>query len=113
MKAEHVDMYLISNGRYFEGHHIPSIREMLLKVDESCFAYLHSINLKDPNMMLLVSLLVGGLGVDRFMVGDTGLGIAKLLTCGGFGIWAIVDLFFIMGRTRESNTQRLTNALFY
>jgi hypothetical protein len=41
------------------------------------------------------------------MIGDTGLGIGKLLTCGGFGIWAIVDWFLIMGRTREVNAERL------
>lgn len=37
------------------------------------------------------------------MIGDTGMGIGKLLTCGGFGIWAIVDWFLIMGATREKN----------
>ena len=48
---------------------------------------------------------MGFLGVDRFMLGQTGLGVAKLLTCGGFGIWAIIDWFTIMGITKEINFQ--------
>jgi hypothetical protein len=40
------------------------------------------------------------------MLGDTGLAIAKLLTCGGLGIWTIVDWFIIMGRTRELNATK-------
>ena len=45
---------------------------------------------------LLLSLFAGSLGVDRFYLGYTGLGVAKLLTCGGCGIWAIIDLIMII-----------------
>ena len=41
---------------------------------------------------LLLSLLTGTLGIDRFYLGYTGLGVVKLLTCGGVGVWAIIDL---------------------
>ncbi len=44
---------------------------------------------------LLLSLFGGALGIDRFYLGYTGLGIAKLLTCGGCGIWSIIDLVMI------------------
>ena len=37
----------------------------------------------------MIILFAGSLGIDRFFIGDTGLGIAKLITCGGFGIWTI------------------------
>jgi TM2 domain-containing membrane protein YozV len=58
-------------------------------------------------LIQLASFLGGGLGIDRFLIGDTGLGIIKLLTCGGFGIWTIVDYFLIMGAAKESNLKKL------
>ena len=44
------------------------------------------------NHVLLAGVLAGNLGVDRFMLGQTALGILKLVTCGGLGIWQLVDL---------------------
>lgn len=44
---------------------------------------------------LLLSLFLGHLGLDRFYLGYTTLGILKLLTCGGFGIWILVDTILI------------------
>jgi len=46
----------------------------------------------------IISWLVGIFGVDRFYLGYTGLGVAKLLTLGGCGIWAIIDLVLIILR---------------
>lgn len=47
---------------------------------------------------LLLSIFLGGIGIDRFYLGHTGLGIAKLLTLGGCGIWALIDLVLIAMR---------------
>ena len=44
---------------------------------------------------LLLSILIGSLGVDRFYMGHVGLGILKLITFGGFGIWWLIDLILI------------------
>ncbi|MBT3635469.1 MAG: TM2 domain-containing protein [Opitutae bacterium] len=45
---------------------------------------------------LLLCLFLGGLGVHRFYTGKSGSGVVQLLTCGGFGIWAIIDLVMII-----------------
>jgi TM2 domain-containing membrane protein YozV len=46
-------------------------------------------------LTLVMSVLFGGLGVDRFIMGHVGLGILKLLTAGGCGIWYIIDIILI------------------
>jgi TM2 domain len=43
-----------------------------------------------------LSLVLGMLGADRFYLGYTRLGVLKLATLGGCGLWALVDLVLIM-----------------
>lgn len=50
---------------------------------------------KNKLTAILLSIFVGGLGIDRFYLGYTGLGVAKLLTLGGLGIWALIDLIMV------------------
>jgi len=52
---------------------------------------------KDKNWIaaLVLSILVGSLGIDRFYMGYVGLGILKLITFGGFGIWWLIDLILV------------------
>jgi len=47
---------------------------------------------------LLLSFFLGYLGVDRFYLGHTGIGIGKLLTFGGCGIWSLIDFILIAAR---------------
>lgn len=55
---------------------------------------------------LLISFFLGGLGIDRFYLGYTGLGIAKLVTLGGCGVWAIIDFIMIAMRKVPDSTGR-------
>jgi len=102
----------MSNGKFFESHQMNTVRERLIALDDSKWAMISTIQFKDPTTSLIVSILAGSLGIDRFIIGDSGLGIGKLLTCGGFGIWTIVDWFLISKATREKNMQSLQQFLY-
>ena len=54
---------------------------------------------------LVLSILFGSLGVDRFMMGQIGLGILKLITFGGFGIWWLIDVILIATRYQFENVE--------
>ncbi len=112
MDAQKVDMFIMSNGKFFESHQINSIRDRLLALDDSKWAMLSAAQFKDPATTLVVSILLGNLGIDRFMIGDIGLGVGKLLTCGGLGIWTIIDWFMIQKATREKNMQKIQQFLY-
>ena len=58
---------------------------------------------KNPVVAFGFNAFLGYFGADRFYVGSTLLGVLKLLTAGGLGIWVIVDYFQIAGITREKN----------
>ena len=111
MEQQKVDMFMMMNNKYLPESQILFVRERLLAADDSKEGLLHAIQFKDPIIALILSLLTGNLGIDRFFIGDTGLGIAKLITCGGLGIWTIIDWFLIMNATREKNFARLMSVL--
>jgi TM2 domain-containing membrane protein YozV len=111
MEQQKVDMFMMVNNKYFPESQIPFIRQRLLATDENREGIIQSLQFKDPIIALILSIFIGELGIDRFYVGDTGLGIGKLLTCGGLGLWSIIDWFLIMGTTREKNFMRLMTVI--
>lgn len=111
MDSQKVEIFLNTNSSKFKPEHLAQIKSILDGSDDNKYQLLLSLDLKEPSTMLIISLLGGGLGIDRFMLGDTGLGIAKLLTLGGCGIWALIDLFSVQDRTRDYNFQLFMQAL--
>lgn len=111
MDTDKASLFLIANNDKFPEEYIVHLKERIDKCDETKLNMLYMLQFKDPTITLVLSLFVGSLGIDRFYLGDTGLGVIKLLTCGGLGIWTIVDWFLIMGIAREKNFNKAMSVL--
>ena len=107
MTQEKVETFLLANAKYFPVEKMMAVKEKLLSIPEEKTISLQSIEFKEPTTMLLVSILLGSWGVDRFMEGNVGMGVLKLLTGGVCGIMTIYDWCTISKRTRESNFNKL------
>lgn len=107
MTQEKIDMYIMTNQKYFPAEKIPFIKQKLLEADETKLQLVYTVELKDPTTLLLVSIFLGSLGIDRFMLGDIGMGVLKLLTLGLCGILTLIDWFSVQKRTRELNYNNL------
>ncbi len=106
-----VDMYVMSNQKYFPSEKIMFLKEKLYTLDENRFSMISCVEMKDPTTILLISLFLGGWGVDRFMLKDTGMGVLKLLTGGCCGILTIIDWFSVQKKAREMNFNNLMTML--
>lgn len=111
MDSLRVDQFIAANGKFFPNEKIPIIKQRLLDSDETKSEVVQCMDFKDPTMLLVISILVGALGIDRFMLGEIGLGVVKLLTCGGCGIWTIVDWCIVTKKTKEYNYNELMKNL--
>lgn len=115
MEQNQADQLIFLHAAKLQQPYIQTIREQLLHSDHTKAAIAFA-NLKDPTIVLIVSILAGSLGIDRFWIGDTGIGIGKLVTtllCGIGVIWWIIDLFLIMDATRQKNTEQVMQLLSY
>lgn len=112
LTEQQVEQLIAAYGERVPISCLSSLREMLLSTTMSYSeVQVVLMQMKDPIISLILSIIVGYLGIDRFYVDDIGLGIIKLITCGGLYIWWLVDIFLIMGKTRMRNYERLTQVL--
>lgn len=103
---QNVELFLANKGKFFPSESLMMIKQRLENLDEDKFLMLSSIELKDPTTMLIISIVGGTLGIDRFMLGDTGIGVLKLLTGGVCGVLTIIDWFGIQKKTRQLNLEK-------
>ena len=107
MDANVVNQFLVANAKYFPEEQIPFLKQTLLDASDDKLTLVQCTEFKDPTTILIISILIGSLGIDRFMLGDTGMGVLKLLTGGLCGILTIIDWFTVTKRTKEKNINKL------
>ena len=111
VNPDFVQQYIMANANFFPEGSVNELGARLSKLSQNQFNAIQGIQLKDPTMMLLLSIFLGSWGVDRFLLKEIGLGVVKLLTGGGCGIWTIVDWFLIINKTREFNQKLVLDSI--
>ena len=115
-KEKRVQRFLVENKKFLPQNSVLTVKEQLLKLTEEQLDQVEWIKFKDPTVMLIISIFLGGLGVDRFMLGDTTKGILKLILTVFFFvgiIWWLIDLFSISDRTTDYNYNKFTETITY
>lgn len=112
MEQNQVNQLIMQYSSKLAPEYIPTIRERLAGIDYAA-ALAAFGDMKDPTISIILSILLGEMGIDRFYIGDIGLGVGKLLTGGGCGIWWIIDLFMIMDATRKKNSEKVLQSLAF
>ena len=108
MDTNKVNALISQYKDFIPNNQLLAFKNALIHASDEAYDNLISVPLKSSTVTLLLSIFLGGLGVDRFYVGDVGLGVAKLLF--GFftlGIWPFVDIFISHKKAKEKNYQKL------
>ena len=111
MTEEEINMFLTANAKYFDATVLPIIKQKLQGADRNKLLLLQAAEFKDPTTMLIISLFLGSWGIDRFMLGDTGMGILKVLTGGLCGILTIIDWFQVSGKAKAYNFSKINTMI--
>lgn len=126
-KRNLVTSYIWSHTDCFREDDINELIRCSENIEDShgCASILNTLTLRDPKTILLISLFLGGLGIDRFMIGDIVWGICKLvvmpllalLLCWTYiGLFipliaCVVDWFLIMDATKKKNYDKVYNLI--
>ena len=88
------------------------LKNRLEKAPDESYENIAMTKTKSPIVVLIFSIILGWLGVDRFIIGDVGLGVCKLLFGGvTFGIWWLIDIFLTYNKCKEKNLQNIIMCL--
>ena len=89
-----------------EAAQLTAIKEPLTDEERLQFDAQYAEKRKSATTALVLSVFLGLFGVDRFYLGQIVLGCLKLLSLGGYFMWALLDMFLITGATRRANVRR-------
>ena len=113
MNVEEAINFLDKNKKYFPINKREVMIAKLINSDKDNIELLNAVKFKNPSFYLLLSVLAGIFGVDRFLIGDIKIGFIKLLTMGGFGILLLYDWLLIYQKIKLINYKTLISICMY
>ena len=107
MDSNQVNFWLSINAANFAPEVLPTVKSKLEQLDDTQMMYLQSVSFKKPSTIFLIALL---LGWERFLLDDIALGIVKVITAYGCGIWWLIDIFSAKKRAMKYNFEQFQKA---
>lgn len=103
MDSNQVNFWLSLNAEKFAPETLPAIKSKLEQMDDTQMMYLQSVSFKKPSTIFLIALIFG---LERFLLNDIALGIVKVITGYGCGIWWLIDIFSAKKRAYKYNFEQ-------
>lgn len=110
MEKTKVNMFIGMNAENFNQQDIIFIKEKLEQIDDDKFYLIQSTEYQKPSIILLIAIF---LGWERFWLDDIGLGIVKIITAYGCGIWWLIDIFTAKDRAKKYNFNKFTQSISF
>ena len=95
---------MLQNGECFDSLQVPEIQKLLEAVPDEKASLVLGASFQKPTVILIIAIL---LGWERFFLDDIGLGVAKVLTGYGCGIWWLIDIFSAKKLAQAYNYKKL------
>ena len=107
MEQQKVEMFIGLNNENFNPQDLMAIRMKMEQMDDSKFFLIQGTTFRKPTTILLLAIF---LGLERFWLDETGLGILKILSafCGIGLIWWFIDIFTAKNRAKRYNFKKFT-----
>ena len=111
-REKEVDLFLLTNTEYYPIELYNEVKSWMMSLSEKQLFLIYNMNYRDATIMLLVSIFLGYIGLDRILLKDTKKGLMKLaLTCCSFLVipglialgWWIKDIINIKEMVKEYN----------
>lgn len=104
MSQGQMETFLIVNAEKFRSEHLIWVKRNFESVEDGEFTSVF-VNLKSPGIALILSILFGSLGIDRFYIGSVGVGFAKMIAS-FFLSFSWVIFFFISFGVEDANESK-------
>ena len=110
MEKDHVTQFMSIHGNKFATENHPMIKRRIEALPDERFDEICTINFKSPTTALICAFF-GGFGIDRFYLGQIGMGILKILTLGFCFVGMILDIISAHKRTHAYNLRLLETSI--
>ncbi len=105
MRQEFIQNFMMKNGECFDSYQLSQVQQLLENIDDAKAPIILGQSFQTPNIILIIAIV---LGWDRFFLDDIAMGVLKVITCYGCGIWWLLDIFTAKKRTTEYNFRKLS-----